>query len=71
MQASASEFEDHQLAEAMERSKSEAASTSSASTAGPGNVPDPKVTVLPTDKFSEEIVQKLMSYKFSREKVCK
>lgn len=68
MQASASEFEDRELAEALERSKSEAAPSTSAASASGGSA-DPKVTVLPTDKFTEEAVQKLISYKFSREQV--
>ena len=47
MEASASEFEDRELAEALKRSKSEAPSTSAASAAG--SSADPKLTILPTD----------------------
>ena len=67
MEASASEFEDRELAEALKRSKSEAPSTSAASAAG--SSADPKLTILPTDKFTEEAVQQLVGYKFSREQV--
>ena len=70
MEASASEFEDRELAEALKRSKSEAPSTSAASAASAaGSSTDPKLTILPTDKFTEEAVQQLVGYKFSREQV--
>ena len=73
MEASASEFEDRELAAALEKSKAEASGTTSGSSAASTSVSgvqaDAKLTVLPTDKFTEENVLALIKYGFSREKV--
>jgi hypothetical protein len=75
MEASASDFEDRELAAALEKSKAETSGTTStsgaASTSASGGQPDAKLTVLQTDKFTEENVQTLIKYGFSRDKVIK
>ena len=70
MQVSETEFEDRELAAALERSKAEAAQAGQAGTSSASG-PNPNLTVLPTDKFTEENVQALIKYGFSREKVLK
>jgi hypothetical protein len=90
MEASATEFEDRELAAALERSKTDGpttnsgqtiAATNDAQSAAAINVaqpaasssaqpnPDAKVTVLPSDTFTEENVLSLIKYGFPREKV--
>ena len=70
MQVSETEFEDRELAAALERSKAEAAQAGQAGTSSTSG-PNPNLTVLPTDKFTEENVQALIKYGFSRDKVNK
>lgn len=68
MQVSETEFEDRELTAALERSKAEAAQAGQAGTSSTSG-PNPNLTVLPTDKFTEENVQALIKYGFSRDKV--
>ena len=75
MEASANEFEDKELAAALERSKADVAAAAAhtglpaAGHSAAQPTPDAKLTVLPGDKFTEENVQALIKYGFPREKV--
>ena len=85
MEASATDFEDKELAAAIERSKTDSAVAAAIKdgqpaagpsalnaaqpTAAPQATPDAKLTVLSSDKFTEENVQTLIKYGFPREKV--